>query len=264
MLPGGLWEGGTLRRDFAFQSVDGVLELALAEVGTSAISLPAAVTAALCAGLKQLAGGPASPERVRALCVADRQYLMRALEQHLGCVGGWQAARCRHCDESFDFYLDYTELPVVEAEPGFPFVELVVSGESWRFRLPNGGDQEQLHHLEGAEALRALLMRCRLASEYAELKSLTDQQLDDIDAAMDAVSPGVVTEVDATCPSCGTSNLVSLNPYAVLGRSLDNLLVEVHQLAYHYHWGEREILSLPRSRRHQYLRLIDRARGMMQ
>ncbi len=37
---------------------------------------------------------------------------------------------------------------------------------------------------------------------------------------------------------------------------MDGLLEEVHHLAYHYHWAEREILAMPRSKRRQYLSLL--------
>jgi hypothetical protein len=36
----------------------------------------------------------------------------------------------------------------------------------------------------------------------------------------------------------------------------------VHVLASTYHWSERQILGLPRSRRRLYLDLIDRSRGV--
>lgn len=38
--------------------------------------------------------------------------------------------------------------------------------------------------------------------------------------------------------------------------SADLLLTEVHALALHYHWSERDILALPRARRRRYLALL--------
>ncbi len=64
------------------------------------------------------------------------------------------------------------------------------------------------------------------------------------------------------CPECGAANNVDLDPYRVLARSSDELLRQVHQIATHYHWGEAEILAMPRMRRQRYLDLIDRDRGM--
>jgi hypothetical protein len=38
--------------------------------------------------------------------------------------------------------------------------------------------------------------------------------------------------------------------------SAGGLYEEVHHLAYHYHWTERDILELPRSKRRRYLALL--------
>jgi len=43
---------------------------------------------------------------------------------------------------------------------------------------------------------------------------------------------------------------------------IGNIYTDIHTLAWYYHWGEEEILNMPRSRRQQYLALIDRARGL--
>ena len=38
--------------------------------------------------------------------------------------------------------------------------------------------------------------------------------------------------------------------------NVDRLYTEVHHLALHYHWSERDILALPRGRRQRYLGLL--------
>jgi len=38
--------------------------------------------------------------------------------------------------------------------------------------------------------------------------------------------------------------------------NLDRLYAEVHHLALHYHWGERAILELSRSKRQRYLAML--------
>jgi hypothetical protein len=38
--------------------------------------------------------------------------------------------------------------------------------------------------------------------------------------------------------------------------SLDTLLEEVHYLAFHYHWSEKDILSMTRSKRRRYLAIL--------
>ncbi len=259
-LPGGLVEDGIRRRDCAFRPISGTLELALAEAGETAGNTPRAVTLALVTALGHLGGEPATPQRVAQLCVADRQFLMRELERHLGHTDGWFQVACRGCAAQFDFHLDYAALPVQEAGAAYPRVQVEVAGHKLAFRLPNGADQEALATLPVAEAQSWLLRQ--LAYQPIAVDALDAQATAAIEAALEAVSPGVVVQVQANCPECGAENRVDLNPYRALSHSSEALLQEVHQIAAHYHWGEAEILALPRPRRQRYLHLIDRARGM--
>ncbi|MDD5389857.1 MAG: hypothetical protein PHD37_10955 [Gallionellaceae bacterium] len=263
-LPGGLVENGARRRDWAFHPVSGALELALAEAGEQAASTPEAVTRALALALDRLAGEAATRPRVAGLCVGDRQFLMRELDRHLGHQGGWFQAECRQCGARFDFPLDYADLPVQEAGEGYPQAQVDMDGRQLRFRLPTGADQEILAGLPEAEAPRWLLRQ--LANDPEALAPLAQTPGQDLiaaaDAALDAIAPGIVLRVQTSCPECGGGNEVELDPYRALARGSDNLLREVHQIAAHYHWSEADILNLPRARRHRYLQLIDRARGM--
>lgn len=264
-LPGGLVEDGVRRRDWAFRPVSGALELALAEAGETAASTPEAVTRVLAAALERLAGAAVTPPRVAALCVADRQFLMRELERHLGNAGGWFAATCRSCGERFDFRVDYAELPVQEARAGYPQAELAVNGRRQAFRLPTGADQERLVHLPEAEAKPWLLRQLAVDGDNAGLAAADiDAAAAAVESALEAVAPAIVLTVGAACPACGGSNEVALDPYQALGRRSDVLLGEVHAIASHYHWSERDILALPRQRRQSYLGLIDRARGLVE
>lgn len=255
-LPGGLLEHGARRRDYAFRPVSGALELALAEAGENADSTPRAVTRALAVALERLGGGAATPERVAALCVGDRQFLMRELERHLGSAGGWFHARCRHCGEHFDFQLDYADLPVKEAGEGYPRVRVERDGRAATWRLPTGADQEILAGLPEGEATSWL------ARHLAEDADPPPALAAAAEAALEAMAPAIVLAIATQCPVCGGDNEVELDPYRALARRADDLLLEVHQIALHYHWSEAEILAMPQARRRRYLDLIDRARGM--
>ncbi len=259
-LPGGLVENGARRRDWAFRPLSGALELALAEVADEGETMPRAVTRALALALDSLAGGPATPERVAALCVADRQFLMRELERHLGVQGGWSQARCRPCGARFDFHLDYADLPVQEAGEGYPLARVDMNGRPLHFRLPSGADQEILATLPEGEANDWLLGR--LASEPEALAGPDPERLAAVEAALEAMAPGIVLRVAAQCPECGADNEVDLDPYRALSRGSEGLLEEVHQIASHYHWSEADILGLPRRRRRHYLDMIGHSRGM--
>jgi len=263
-LPGGLVENGTRRRDWAFRPLCGTLELALAEAGERGGNTPREVTRALATALDRLAGAPATPQRVAALCVADRQFLMRELERHLGSEGGWFQAECVQCHARFDFQLDYADLPVQEAGAGYPQAQVDLDGRQWHFRLPTGADQEVLAELQVGEAELWLLRQ--LVSEPDALPVAQSEPARGLmaaaEAALEGIAPGIVLSVQTACPECGASNGVELDPYRALARGGDGLLQEVHQIAMYYHWREADILDLPRARRRRYLQLIDQARGM--
>lgn len=266
-LPGGLPAEGGLRRDYAFRPADGALVLALSEVADAADSTPDAVSRALLAALARL--GDAAPLRadVDALCVADRQFLMRALDVHLGHAGGWFDACCGHCAAHFDFRLDYAELPVKAAAPGFPYARVALGRRTLTLRVPTGADQIRVLR-EPPELRRDALLRM-LEMRDAGTPSALPATLDEAtvarcEAALEALVPEAVGGIAANCPECGQANTVRLDPYAVLGRSAAPLLADVHLLAWHYHWREADILALPAARRAHYLRLIDAARGMTQ
>ncbi len=259
-LPGGLIENGIRRRDCAFRPISGALELALAESGESAANTPQAVTRALATALEHLGGKPATPRRVAQLCVADRQFLMRELERHLGQNGGWFQVACGRCAARFDFHIDYAELPVQEAGAGYPLANVKAGRRKLAFRLPNGADQEAIAGMPPEEAGSWLIKQLMQAS--GGIGELDSKTISAAESALEAMSPGVVVKVQAHCPECDCENHVDLNPYRALDHGSDAILREVHQVAAHYHWGEAEILALPRARRQRYLQLIDRARGM--
>lgn len=269
LLPGGLVEGGARTRAYAFRPLDGVVELALGEAVVGAPSLPVAVTRALCATLATLGGAPASAGRVDALCVADRQFLMRELQCLCGASTRWLVATCVACGERFDLELDLRALPVTPAPSSFPQASGTYEGLAWHARLPTGVDQAWLARAEApdgddediASLESRLLQRLWLDGTDPRLRAAPSLPglRETVEAALDAVAPGVVTTLSAPCPLCGQVNAVATDPYERLGTGLDDLLHQVHTLASHYHWSEADILGLPRSRRHAYLALLDTA-----
>ncbi|MDW8323763.1 MAG: hypothetical protein RMK60_06660 [Burkholderiales bacterium] len=268
-LPGGLLTQEGVRRDYAFRAADGRLELCLAEICASAECMPRAVTHALLASLEYLGGLTPDAAMIDSLCVADRQYLMRELGRLLGHEGGWYSATCNLCRARFDFRLDLAELPVKPAGEGYPHARVRIGGHELILRLPCGADQLRLLGLPTEQRLSALVRALIVGTdgegpELGWFERLDETSIDMIDAALEAVSPAVVLQVAATCPECGAHNAVALDPYGVLARGDAQLLDEVHRIAWHYHWSESQILSLPRARRQRYLRLIDAERGMVQ
>lgn len=266
-LPGGLGGGDVLARDYAFRPLDGTLELALATAAGEARHTPDAVTGVLASALATLAGGEPSRERVAALCMADRQLLMRELEHHLGVAQRWLSAACGVCRARFDLQIDPAALPVKAAAAGYPQARIAWDGHDYVLRVPCGQDQAWLAETHPADAARALAARLVQSVDGVPVNgfdaaSLPEGWLHAVDEALDEMAPAVATQALASCPECGQANTVALEPYGALARTDADLLDDIHRLASQYHWSEREILALPRARRNDYLRRIDDERGL--
>jgi phage FluMu protein Com len=273
-LPGGLWHNDERCRRFDFKPLTGNVELALAEIAGSDDSLPSKVTAALSAALCRVGGNVPTPSRVEVLCVADRQFLMRCLAVFLGMEEIWLTVRCARCGKCFDFFIKQSELPVKEAGEGFPFASVETSAGLCRIRIPNGADQVAIAAIEDFEvALQTLVYRCIMGFPDASdgegkpenlAKKFSADDFRRVEVALEEVAAEVTTMVQATCPECKQANFVEVDPYMCLQQGQTNLFSEIHILASTYHWSETDILSMHKSRRQRYLKLIDRSRGMVQ
>jgi hypothetical protein len=116
------------------------------------------------------------------------------------------------------------------------------------------------------EGVSELLARCIVsvdgdpASEKF-VESISVEQARAIEQALDEVSPDVGTLVETRCPECDRALVVEIDPFVLSEWRGSALFREVHALATHYHWSEREILDLPRERRSMYLGLIEEDHG---
>ena len=77
---------------------------------------------------------------------------------------------------------------------------------------------------------------------------------------MKAVAPNVELNLTATCTEC---NREFTTPFDIhkfffgeMQTSLDLLYREIHYLAYHYHWSEKEIIEMPREKRNHYINIL--------
>lgn len=264
-LPGGILMDGALARDFSFRPVDGRLELAIAESARMGLLPAARVTRTLAMALDRVAGGPADEERVRALSVGDRQYLVRQLAAPLGRDRLWLTRECGACGHRLDVPVVQSQMPVKPAGEGFPVRTIRLERGAARLRAPTGADQERIGPLPEAEALRAWISMLVEPAEPEPGKTLdlSPGEMRQVEDWIEELSPEVSLEAQSACPACGAPVHLEVDPYLCLNSGADRLLEEIHTLAMHYHWGEDAILDLPRERRHHYLKLIDRSRGLM-
>jgi len=221
-------------------------------------------------------------ERVRDLCIADRQYIFLQWRIRYGDPMQWLTARCDQCQASYDFPLDWRLLPIQPAAESFPYASAETSQGTLLLRVANGRDQEWLAQQEqydfsAAELRRLLALRLIVglpggaeqdgADQHGSGQSawqpdaLTDDDLNVMEQALEAVAPELPMQLETVCPECGAPQCIALDLYAPLAQPATGLLDEIHQLALNYHWSEAEILKLPRQRRQQYLLRLERERG---
>src|SRR5262249_21673190 len=208
-----------------------------------------------------------STKLVEALSVADRQYLMLCLSRLLHGDDFWVSACCADCGAWFDLGLKRSQFPLKHAGAGYPFAELDCAGRRLRLRVPVGADQHCLLGLPETTATRVLVQRCVVAvdgeSPEADLAaSLSEGDLQGIEIALDEVAADVGTHIKTACAECAAEQVVEVDPYVAEHWLADALYRDVHAIAGHYHWGEADIFTLPRERRHLYLSLIEHERGL--
>ena len=282
-LPGGyVDEVGTVHREAELTLLTGREEELLAAAG----SRPGAstVTVLLARRLRRLGSlSPVSEEEVRRLLVGDRQYLLLKLRQATfgDRVEATLPCPWAGCGERVDIDFSIGAIPIVESKDKGPTYSLKLSPEATfkggegqeerevLFRLPNGQDQEIISPLlfdNEARALSLLLARCVLAigsvrdPDGEMIAQLSPAARLEIERRMEAVAPQVVLSMDARCLECGRRFEAPFELqdffFGELRTSRDLLYREVHYLAYHYHWSEGEILSMPRDKRRQYIEVL--------
>jgi hypothetical protein len=270
-MPGGIRLEGNWRRDAVLRPLAGRDEAFLLQQG-SALTPAARATAMLARCLCRL--GPISTvttDIARSLSVGDREALLLHLRrltlgERMSCV-----LKCPACGEKLDLVLEVSELLLPSYAHACDVHETQVrAGDTaYRvsFRLPNGADQERAAALAASapEAAAELILR-RCVQEIANEQ--TGEPAQPIPAAvadaladkMAELDPQAEILLDLVCAACGVSfqlpfDVADYFYQEIRGRESD-LHRDVHLLALHYHWSERDILRLTRRKRMLYLDLL--------
>ena len=209
----------------------------------------------------------------RALSVGDREALLLHLRRAtLGdVVDGVLRCPSASCNEPMELELRVSQLLLPPYGDTNREHDLVVRDDGARydirFRLPTGND---LDHASGTarhdpeRAAGELLQRCLVNVSRDDVAvsgaDLPPAVRDAISAAMAAKDPQAEIELELACPACGAEFAVVFDTATFFLAELDArasaLLREVHVLAAHYHWSERDILRMPPGRRSLYLELV--------
>jgi hypothetical protein len=270
-LPGGIWaDGPEPVRHVTLRAVSSEDEVFLLD-STIGLSPAERATALLGRCIEDDEDGTVA----RSLTVGDREALLLQLHRltfgdALECVLQCPDPACR---ERMEIELEVRNLLVPPYEDTQREYRLILEVDGIRhdirFRLPTASDLDTVAaassdpELGAAELLRACVTRATCGRRTVSVEDLAPEATAQIAAAMVKRDPQAELELDVSCPVCGHAFQVVLDTGLFLLQELDaraaQLLIDVHTLAVHYHWTERDILAMPPSRRERYLELLSGA-----
>ena len=209
----------------------------------------------------------------RSLTVGDREALLLQLRrltlgETFDCV---VSCPLESCGEPMELALRVGDLLVPEYKDVRRAYELRLDAGDGRyvvsFRLPTAADLDRAAALaltNPTQAARHLLKRCVVSVTCNQIatsvETLPPTVCDAISSEMTQRDPQAEIELDLTCPTCGAAFSIVFDTAMFFLQELDQragrLMQEVHALASHYHWSERDILNMPRRRRTCYLELV--------
>lgn len=260
-LPHGAFFDGRLDREVQVRVPTGADELYVLE---SARSRAEQITRLLERCVIRLGAGEPTLAAVQSLVAGDREALLlhlraAAFGQQLDCQ-----LDCPVCGEAMDLELSVHELLVPPyPDPQRDYEAVLDGGERIRFRLPTGGDLEDAAR-SSADPERAaigLLERCVIdAGHGAEPRSLPGRLREELAQRLAEADPQAEVALVMSCPECGADVRAVLDAAEALFGELAadevELYGEIHSLALHYHWSERDILALEVTSRRRYLALL--------
>jgi hypothetical protein len=265
-LPHGLYdEDGVCHRDAVLRPLTGREEAALGGGETA--------SAILAACIERIGGyDEVDPAMAAALTRGDRAHLLLQLR---AAMFGDRLSLVVPCPSPVCSALADMDLSIAEIAPGRNWgarevIEADTPDGPVRLREPTFADDEIVAAAGGDRRARSALLWSRLVVDLAGRGPIAPEQWEALPAPTRHAIARCLAEASsapdlvfvARCPSCAALLEVELDPLALLADELrlgaDRLVVEIHCLAFHYHWSEAEILALPRARRWRYLDLVRR------
>jgi len=263
-LPGGRWRNGALQRNALLRPLRGEDELFLAEEAEG-LTPARRTTLTLARCLERLGDeAPVSDETARALTAGDREAILLHLRRATFGESVTSVLRCPRgeCDERMDLELRVADLLVPPAENPAAVHEANIDGHQVRFRLPNGGDLEEAAIVamrDVSAAARLVLERCVVDNGGVTAEVLARE----LPAIMAERDPQAELVLHLVCTKCERPFTALFDTASFLFGELSArrgaLYREVHQLAFHYHWSEADILGMTAARRRRYLELLTEA-----
>jgi hypothetical protein len=203
----------------------------------------------------------------RKVSIGDRDACLFLLQESLFGAQLQTITACPACGERLesrfmvrDVCTPLTSLP----QPREPLL-LAYDGYRVRYRLPCSEDLLDLPTDTQTDAAAAtLLQRCVIDAHRDDAPiaspALPIEVQRRLSETMAELDPLADLQVAVNCPACSHAWSATMDIAAYLWGELDDwaqdLLAEVHALARHYAWSERDILTMSPVRRRFYLDLV--------
>jgi hypothetical protein len=184
-----------------------------------------------------------------ALTFADRHALIARLLIEAGKPEIGAIADCSHCAMRLEFALDLRTVRLRSRHPTRP-IRLCIDEKDHALRLPTPRDARVAN--DEIDLVAACLSSSRQVARECLVRARR---------AMSAYDPLGSIAFVGPCAQCGETvradgDLV-VTWLSCIEQRASQLVADVHALALHYHWSERDILALPAARREAYLELCE-------
>jgi hypothetical protein len=208
-------------------------------------------------------------DELASLSVGLRDSLLLDLFGRLFGNTAQALSACPGCGEQLEFDVSLPDIRVAAPPGRADRYSLVQNGQTIVYRLPSAGDLAALGagSRDVGATSGALARRCVLALDDADGTAIDAAMPHELLAELEAAiatrvaeaDPQAVVTLSFDCPSCTTHWRAPFDIVEFLWRRLDvfarDLLHDIHLLASHYGWAERDIIALSWRRRH-YIELI--------
>lgn len=178
-----------------------------------------------------------------ALLDLRRRVFGRYLAGHLDCP---------HCGEALEFEIDATRFSPADGSD-----QAIIAG-GLHFRLPTTSDVAAAVRIgNDIDAARLLARRCCLDA----VDNVPDATVAEWDAKLAECEYASAVRLQIACVACGAAFSETIDVAAFLWEEMEErasvLFDDIHILASHYGWSERDVLSMSAGRRAIYIQRCD-------
>lgn len=263
-IPHGISVNGSWIQRVGIRELNGYDEQLLAEMDNYPIPFRTTALLEKVVSFGQV-GSNNNAKLVRQLTAGDRialmlQIRMMTFEDKLSCT-----LSCPECKESMSMDLSasmFLQPPVQDPKSEY---SINLENFSVKVRPVNGADLESLFvntKDDGANKAEELVRSCTISSDPPFPDNLTDDFINMVSSELQEIDKQADLILDLTCPSCRHSFRTPFNVedfvFSEIDSRLNQLELEVHWLAFNYHWSEDSILCLPLKKRRRYVDLVNR------